>query len=535
MSMDTGGANHKRTAFWLFCGFFCFYFLGLGGHIYTPDGTVMFHVTRNLVMHGRSDIPELGSWPDFGGARQTDAETGRRLFYSKYGVGLSLCAIPAFIAGKALAPLVGEREKELFSNADMRTHYELAGEFGTATPTGRLWYEAEKENFDVAFEAFSVTWTMPLLVAGIVAALFLTCTGLGYPTRASLGLAVMAGVASPLWHYSKEFFSEPLSGFGLAWFFFLAVAEAKRPEPGLGWLLCGGALGTLLVAKVANAVILLPCLLLSIMYMYRYSIRGMGRGMLLVIAGAAVGAGIVCAYNVLRFGSVWSTGYGDEVNWWTTPFWEGVAGLLFSPGRGALIYCPLLFLALAGFPAFARRFPRESVFIGGVFAAHLLLYATWHVWEGGWCWGPRFLVPALPISLIPVVTLFERPPAGRFSRLAILLVLALSLVVAFNGVIVSYNDYYKWIDILCRAGGAGSTRFDVEKSFALMRWSWEHSPLLRYWGFPVKDYFVLPRAIAHPGLVLALLGAALLGLIGSCWRLGRELASSDLPGVQRTS
>ncbi|HEY9069171.1 MAG TPA: hypothetical protein VIV61_02885 [Candidatus Ozemobacteraceae bacterium] len=533
MNMSTG-ASHKRTAFWLFCAFFCFYFLGLGGHIYTPDGTIMFHVTRSLVVNGRTDIPEIASWRGFGGAERIDPETGRRLFYAKYGVGLSLAAVPAFILGNALLPFTSDREKEVFSNDHLRKFSEFARGKGPNAPIVRIWYESEGSDFAEAFLAFAVTWTMPFLVAGILAALFLITTELGFSVRASLGLAAAAGVASPLWHYSKEFFSEPLSGCCLAWFLYFCIYSSKRVEKQLGWIVCGCFLGGLLVAKVVNVVILVPCLLLVGVQLSRHSVRAMAWGGLLVSAGVAAGAGVVCAYNFLRFGTIWSTGYGDEVVQWNTPFWEGLLGLLFSPGRGAVIYCPLLLLALVGFPAFYRRFPHEAMFLGGTFALHVLLYAEWHVWEGGWCWGPRFLIPALPISLIPAVMLFERIPTGRLSRLAFLAVLAISLVVALSGILVSYNDYYKWLDMHFRTELAGTTQADGRSNLDLMRWSWRYSPILVYWRFPVKDYFVLPRAVAHPGLILFLLGAALLGLIGSCRRLWHEVSATASAGGLQT-
>jgi len=518
--MTMSETNEKRAALWIFFAFFSFYFLGLGGHINSSDGTIMFLVTKSIASEAKLDIQRLSRWPDFGGIEWLDRKTGEKKFYSRFGLGLSLSAVPAYLIGKLLIPFSSEQEKDVFSHAHyLKKAIDPVTGSEAIVPDNGLWYESGKGNFNEAFEAFSVTWTIPCLVAGSLAAMFLICTTLGFSLRASLALVVASGVATPLWHYSKDFFSEPLSGFGLMWFMYFGLRESRRSEPGLGWLLAGCALGILLLAKVANAVILIPCGILACWYLSQYSVRGRVQGGLLLITGTGAGAGIVLLYNFLRFGSVWITGYGEEAHQWTTPFWEGVAGLLWSPWHGVLVYCPLLFLALAGMRSFSRRYPREALFIGLTFLGHLLLYATWHGWEGGWCWGPRFFVPVLPISLLPAVVLFEKFPAGFLPRAAILVVLAGSFVVALNGVIVNYIDYYIHIDAEYVRNWEWFKSQGFPTSGDFQRWSWEYSPLVKFWNFPLKDYHILPRAIEHPGILRGIFVLMFLLFTASCCRL----------------
>lgn len=518
--MDVGETNERRVAFWIFCVFFCFYFLGLSGHINNADGTIMFHVTKSMVSEAKLDIPRLSRWPEFGGIESLDRKTGETKFYARFGLGMSLGAIPAYLIGKLLVPYVTEREKGIFTHAHyLKTRINPATGNEFVIPDNGLWYESGKDNFIEAFEAFSVTWTMPFLIAGILAALFLICTTLGFSPMASIALVVAAGVASPLWHYSKDFFSEPLSGFGLTWFLYFALRASRRIEAGLGWLLAGCALGILLLAKVANAVMLIPCILLSCSYLSRYPVNGQMLGALLLFVGTGSGAGIILLYNFLRFGSVWITGYGEEARQWTTPFWEGLAGLLWSPWHGVLVYCPLIFLAFAGMRSFARRFPKEALFIGLAFIGHLFLYAKWHGWDGGWCWGPRFFVPVLPISLIPAVSLFERFPTGFLTRSAMLAVLSVSFVVALNGVIVSYTDYYIYIETECARNVACRDEEGTSDGLKLMNESWAYSPLVKYWNFPIKDYHILPQVLENPGTIMGMFVLIFLLFMASCWRL----------------
>ena len=83
-----------------------------------------------------------------------------------------------------------------------------------------------------------------------------------------------------------------------------------------------------------------------------------------VLAALAVAAW----YNWLRFGSPLTTGYLPEERF-ATPFFEGFYGLLLSPGKGLFWYNPLLFAAVAAWPAFYRRFRAEALLAAAVVLA----------------------------------------------------------------------------------------------------------------------------------------------------------------------
>ncbi len=179
--MMQSGAREKKTALCIFGFFFCFYFLGLGGHIYTPDGTLMYFVTKSMVDEGKLDIPPLERWRSFGGSEVIDPKTGERRFYTKFGLGMSLCAVPAYIAGKLVLPFVSESERNMFSIANVTmTFPEKNGTSGTRVPVRALWYDSERSGFEEAYKAFSVTWTCPFLVAAIVSMIFLVCTNMNF-------------------------------------------------------------------------------------------------------------------------------------------------------------------------------------------------------------------------------------------------------------------------------------------------------------------------------------------------------------------
>jgi hypothetical protein len=115
---------------------------------------------------------------------------------------------------------------------------------------------------------------------------------------------------------------------------------------------------------------------------------------------------------------------------------EGALGLLFSRSHGVAPWAPVLFLAALGWPFLLKERPAT----GGVLAAALLLFglfAFWREWEGGWCYGPRLLVPAFPLWGMGLVRTFSLRP---LQRLAGRLFSALMLTAGFliNGAAVRW-------------------------------------------------------------------------------------------------
>ena len=518
--------RYPRAAGLLFLALTGFYLLFSGGHIYTPDGVVMYRVTESMVERGTFAITPPPNTDDFGGSWIEDAATGERRFYAWYGLGMSLAAAPAYVVGKALG--AGQEPSDLFYTPATAQAIALQGSPELAGPRGersyrRLWYDTSPANFADAWQAFAVSLSNAPITAGVVALLVLIARELGFTLRAGLSAGLAAGVATPLWHYAQTFFSEPLAA--LLWVAFtLAVLVARRRSPLLMLALAGAAIGCLGLTKVALLVLGLPAAGLLLL-------EGRGRPageQAARIGAAALGAGpplaLMFAYNQLRFGSPFTTGYGEQVSAWTTPFLEGIYGLLLSPGRGLLVFCPLVLLAAAAGPALRRRAPRVHDFAWLTLLTLVLLYARWHMWEGGWCWGPRFLLPALPLLALGVAAWVDAPPRPLLAR-AGAAVAGLSLLAALNGNLVNFHDYHQWMKRYSYDHPEALADIGGDHYYALVRWEWPYSPLVRYWRFGVRETMLFPRALAAPGPAkVVYLGAALTLLLsaGSLSRLRRH-------------
>jgi len=132
----------------------------------------------------------------------------------------------------------------------------------------------------------------------------------------------------------------------------------------------------------------------------------------------------VASYNLYVFHHL-SGGYA--VGGLRFPFWAGLAGILFSPGRGLLIYTPAaIFAVCALLPRAAaarqKHFPLLAACI--VFVVFdLIVIAKWRIWWGGYCWGPRLLTelaPPLIVLMAIGVSVIEQPwPRRAFAALAV--------------------------------------------------------------------------------------------------------------------
>jgi hypothetical protein len=105
-----------------------------------------------------------------------------------------------------------------------------------------------------------------------------------------------------------------------------------------------------------------------------------------------------------------------------------LAGLLVSPARGALVFAPLLLVALWAAIRSGDR-PARILAVGVV--AHLVLIAVWRDWWGGLTFGPRLLGEALWVA--PWMIARAWPIAGRGARTVLVASAAVTAAVGLLG------------------------------------------------------------------------------------------------------
>jgi hypothetical protein len=191
-----------------------------------------------------------------------------------------------------------------------------------------------------------------------------------------------------------------------------------EPSPARGegvdrrWLLvAGAALGYLLFTKDEYALV---AAIFGLWWLARrFSALGRagiaGRPMLatLLREGLLLAMPIVFfyglddAYNYIRSGNPFLSGHlQHNIVQLDTPLWTGAYGLLLSPGKGLLWYAPPVLLGFVAFVRFWRTRRWEAALVAALFVPALLLYSVYWAWEGGVSWGPRYLLPYVPLLIL---------------------------------------------------------------------------------------------------------------------------------------
>jgi hypothetical protein len=117
-------------------------------------------------------------------------------------------------------------------------------------------------------------------------------------------------------------------------------------------------------------------------------------------------------YNKIYFDNFFRTQWNvAQEYFWSTPLLEGIASILFSPGRGLLIYSPIFIFSFIGMILCWRKNGDLLVrYLSVGVIANLLLYSKFFMWWGGYTYGPRLLAdlsPILCLFLVFVVPLLK--------------------------------------------------------------------------------------------------------------------------------
>jgi hypothetical protein len=240
-------------------------------------------------------------------------------------------------------------------------------------------------------------------------------------------------------------------------------------------------------------------------------------------------------YQWRRFGSVFSSYFhlhGQEYKAlypelprsypFSTPFFVGFLGALFSPERSVFLFDPLLVLCIYAFIRLRRRVDRSLKALAASLAVLLLalitFYATFYNWGGSAAWGDRFAV--VPVELLAMLAValaakhFDRLRRGE--RAVVLGFVGISLVLQIASTVFSCN-LEEWQTkalgfsfviglrfanlagvLLGKAGDWGLTGFET----------WEVFSRPFYAPFRFSEYF--PGRLSFSLILLWVLGIALL-------------------------
>jgi hypothetical protein len=186
-------------------------------------------------------------------------------------------------------------------------------------------------------------------------------------------------LSSPVWFYSRTFFNE-------AFILFAVVGAYWAVEIRRSSLLAGAFIAAAMLMKPHMALFLVA---LAIPILADREWKQLSK-LLVFPTGALI---LMLLLNAHMYGSPFRAHdrfhFGDPV--------EAFVGLLISRERGLIWYSPALLLGFVGWwMALRTNLVRSApVVLGALMQFGVVL--LWAGWTGGWCYGPRLLVPILPL------------------------------------------------------------------------------------------------------------------------------------------
>ena len=395
-SEPRGVISHRSLALWLFATFQFFYMLTSTGRVRTPDEYNTLYTTESLVLHGTTAVPQAVALHNFYGRLDVHGQPR-----AAYPPGQAIACVPWYAIGQyVLARLPGvPHDPPYHDDTDLVVAFTSC--LSSAT-----------------FAALSVTF------------FFLLLTGIGVPLRVALMATAMLGLATPIFAYSAWLFSEPLSAAiftGVAWLLF--VRKRGNPVSLQTAAIAGLILGLSALVRPTNVLVIAAFGLAMLARDGKSALRTA----FLLCATAALGVAILMAHNALLFGSPFAFGYpaaaegAKRLNSFDTPILKGLYGFLFSPGKSIFIFAPPVILAIAGLASLWRRDRGLATLAILLSVAELFFFGKYSQWEGGYCVGPRYLVPALILLCLGLGPILAEG-GSRIKVLAIILLVIGTLV-----------------------------------------------------------------------------------------------------------
>lgn len=372
----------------VFSAFWCIYMLSVAGPFASSDDVVMMQTAYQLGTEGHlhippSDLPQV-----------IEGHNGK--FYSKYDPGLPLLTVPVMW----WATWVADQNVRADS-------FVVGAYFAMLIPTG----------------------AMALAMAGLYRlALRL------YSHRRAVYIVITAGLGTTVWPYGRVYFAEAILTAALVWAV-LGVVVNKRVSLSMASVALG--IGILTRASFAiywPALLVMAALWRDLPQPFGLTSPAPRRRWLYLSIGPILAILGLLEHNALRFGSPFHTGYTDES--FTTPVWEGVRGLLFSPGKSIFVYAPPLILSVWGWRRFHQQCPALAKGILLMSSMALVVYGSWWAWHGGWVWGPRFLVPLMPLWCLAI------PPIARRNAPIFAIIFLAGLGVQYLGTFTDTTPAY---------------------------------------------------------------------------------------------
>lgn len=368
-------------------------------------------------------------------------------YYAGAPPGPSIIAVPIYLLLKSVTAIV---PLSIFDQYDKA--YYIRDQLGGASAPDSFVDAYPFSEFLVAH--VFLTALIPCFLSSLTSVLLYQILGwVGINDWRRLTVAILYSFGTLTFFYSVRFYAHAESAFCLMLAFCLLFASRHQHIP-VRWSV---PVAGLMLGIAASMEYTIAPIMTAIGF---YVLIGSGRRQWITFgAGVAVPLILLAAYQWVCFGTPLTTPYSlpmsptdpgphvDQMNvgvgGFGLPSFESLFGLSFSPYRGIFVYCPILILAIYGLVKSlldrSNPYRLEWGVIGAAVAMQFLFNsAMLRFWSAGYVFGPRYLVPMIPLLMIALGPAFRWLPA----RL-IIFVGAISVLINWAGTqyIVSQNAF----------------------------------------------------------------------------------------------
>jgi hypothetical protein len=360
--------------------------------------------------------------------------------------------------------------------------------------------------------------------AATASLIYLILAQRGYSARTATFSAFGYGLGTIAFAYARMNFREPLAAFALT----LALYIAEKPiteKDGvyrqiLSVFLLLLTLGAALLTKITTAFIL-PVFLIIFLFKNKTLFTRLlaQRKCLLVGLPVIVVMLIAMLIKVFPAGSLsrFTLRFADYIIF-TLPrlphdhFWQAIAGLLFSPGKGLFVYSPILILMCV-----SPLMTRQSKSLVGMVPLLILCITQALIYNDEWwsiTWGTRALLPAIPLLIVSAASSVERiwHHQFRWMRIPLYGLLIISMLAQAARLFASDPTYIAW-----------ATQTAGRSIDAAMQWDATFAPLFRHvWlGLhqPLSDIVWFHVAEVNTLALIIFFGAILFTMATGIWIL----------------
>ena len=286
-------------------------------------------------------------------------------------------------------------------------------------PTSNLWsvedfddfhYVSWRNDVDPDF-TFMELFYGPIFSALSTGVFFLLARSFGFAIKTSIIITVLLGLSTFLWAYSQT----SLNAVPFTFFILLGLLLYKKYQMCGSYrflTMCGISFGLAFLTRNDAILFIIPIFVFLLIGIAKKNYRV--KSFFSFVIPVSMSYVIYKILEFVRFGPrtdpdtalVAPAQIANAA--FSNPYFLQIFGILFSPGAGIFVYNPVLLLSFIGFYDFYKKNKSDCLLIIILSLIMILIFSSSNYWHGFNGWGPRYLVPILPLLLLPIAASIEK-------------------------------------------------------------------------------------------------------------------------------